>query len=507
MTSVPLSAPARASIALLAGRSLRSRTVRVVVAVLFIIACVVFFRLVPGSLRWPARAALLALAAWLIVIALRAALAVRPTGKKLAFSLILGGFFYLALWLICHVFLLLMGRRDDRAATHAISSLGEIQRRGITAMLDGSSFEMYDRETGWQPRPGRWPDGTINSQGVRSLRDYAIPPPDPAKRFLCVGDSFTIGDSVSDTETYPCQAEQLWPGTDWVNLGISGACMTQALIQYRKNGKKFGGRHVVIGFMTDDAKRTVNCFRPFLADYNPFTKPFAKFSEGRFSIEPNPYQDISDYRRLLGDETREIARLKGMDYLTWSNQAAETNPVLRTARYVAESLDLTRTMNDILARPPPPKPARKKEPRYAIDPYARVSWDENQRKWTRKDRGVDPYGRAIWDPSSLGFIAVARLFDAFCKEIVSDGRIPFIVIIPGPADVENHERGLPRVYAAMVEHFRARGYRHLDFLDPLVARHKDDLSIESLYLAGHFRAHMNRELAEEVVRAMRPRQD
>jgi hypothetical protein len=146
---------------------------------------------------------------------------------------------------------------------------------------------MFDRDIGWVPRPGHREGGTqISLQGLRSLREYVIPPPDPDNRVLCLGDSFTYGHSVSDTETYPCHAEHLRPGTEWINLGISGACLTQCLLQYRKNGRKFGGRHVVIGFMTDDAKRTVNCFRSFLTHWNPFTKPFAKYSNGTFSIEP-----------------------------------------------------------------------------------------------------------------------------------------------------------------------------------------------------------------------------
>lgn len=485
---------------------LQGTTFRVVVATLFILGVLVSFHHAPGGLRWPLRIVSAAALVWLALVAVRAIFAARFTARKVVFSLILGVFFYLSLLLVCHVFLKLMAARDDRAAVHDTTSLSDIQQRGITAMLDGTSSEMFDRETGWQPRPGRWPDGTINSQGVRSLREYAIPPPDPQRRVLCLGDSFTIGDVVGDKETYPYHAEQLRPGTEWVNLGISGACMTQALMQYRKNGKRFGGRYVVIGFMTDDAKRTVNCFRPFLTDYNPFTKPFAKFSRGRFSLEPNPYQDLADYRKLLSNEAAELARLHALDYLTWSNQEAAHNPVLRTVQYVAEAVHLRENLDEIFAKERQPAPAKlgknAPQPKYSVDPYGRITWSEKEKRWTQKDRGVDPYGRALWNPRIMGFNALTRLFDLFHAEIVADGRIPLIVIIPGPFDVENHLRGYPRIYSAMADHFRERGYPFLDFLDTLVAHHKDDLSVESLYLAAHFRGHVNKELAEEIIHAL-----
>lgn len=483
----------------------KATTVRVAAASLFLLGVLASFHHAPGGLRWPLRVASAAALVWLLLVTVRAILGARFTARKFLFTLVLGGFFYLALWLMCHVFLRLMAARDDRAAVHDVTSLSDIHRKGITAMLEGASSEMYDRETGWQPRPGRWPDGTINSQGVRSLREYAIPPPDPEKRVLCLGDSFTIGDVVGDTETYPHHAEQLLPGTEWVNLGISGACMTQALMQYRKNGKRFGGKHVVIGFMTDDAKRSVNCFRPFLTDYNPFTKPFAKFSGGRFSLEPNPYQAVTDYQKLLSNEAAELARLHTLDYLTWSNQEAAHDPVWRTAQYVAEAIHLEENLDELLARerqPAPPKPKKISQPKYSVDPYGRVTWSEKDKRWTQKDRGVDPYGRALWNPGSPGFMAVARLFDLFHAEIMADGRTPLIVIIPGPFDVENHLRGYPRIYAAIADHFREKGYDCLDFLDTLVAHHKNDLSVESLYLAAHFRGHVNKELAEAIIQEL-----
>lgn len=450
-----------------------------VVAVLWCLGAVLFFQHVPRPLRWPLRVLCLGAALWLILLAVQALRTATFTRKKLAFSFILALLLYAALSLICHFFIGIMSPRDDRLAARAITSLSEDRRIEIEAMLNGTSYEMYDRDIGWVPRPGFKSDTIqISRQGLRSLREYPQTPPDPAKRILCLGDSFTFGYAVSDVETYPYHAEQLRPDTEWINLGISGTCLTQSYLHYRKSGRKFGGKHVVIGFMTDDARRTVNCFRPFVNPGNPFTKPFAKYSGGTFSIEPNPYQEISDFRRLLANERGEIERLLKIDYLTWSNQVPARNPILRTAQFIHEALHLDRNLDSLLGRP--------------VRKAVRV----------KPKRIADPYGRAFWDQESLGFKAVTRLFDRYYGEIIADGRVPLIVIIPGPLDVENYKNQVPRLYGSLIEHFKANRYRHLDFLDPLVTMHSDDLSTDALFVHMHYRSSVNKELAAAIIKAL-----
>lgn len=478
----------------------RDRTVPVVMAVLFCLGAVLFFQHLPLGLRSPVRLLCLGAVLWLIFMAVQTVRTWTFNWKKLAFSLILACLFYAALHLVCLVFIRLMAPRDDRIATRVITSLAEEHRMGIKAMLAGVSYEMYDREIGWVPRPGHKQDDVrISQQGLRSPREYAIPPPDPEKRILCLGDSFTFGNGVSDTETYPYQAEQIRPGTEWINLGISGTCLAQSLLHYRKSGRKFGGRYVVIGFMTDDAKRTVNCFRPFVNPYNPFTKPFAKYSNGKFSIEPNPYQDPSDYRRLLSNEGPEIERLLKIDYLTWSKQAVTRDPVLRTAQYIHESMNLDRNIDSLLNRRRPKPPVQRE---MADDPYGSLTWDPSEGSWKLSDSAVDPYGQAIWKPGSLGFIALTRVFDLYYNEIIADGRVPLIVIIPGPLDVMNYRRRIPKLYESLMDHLKAKRYRYFDFLDPLVAMHKDNLAIKALFFQRHFPGSINRELAGEIIKAL-----
>lgn len=449
---------------------------------MFCLAAVVFFQHMPTGLRWPVRLLTLISAVWLMIATVRKIRATKFSGKKMVFSLIIAGFFYAALSLICHVFIGLMGQRDDRLTSHGFDSLSAKCRSGIEAMLNGTSNNAFDWEVGWVPRPGFQSDlYHINQQGIRGLREYPLTPPDPAKRILCMGDSFTFGYEVIENETYPHHAELLRRGTEWINLGNCGTCLLQSLLHYRKTGKKFGGKHVVIGFMTDDGKRTVNCFRPFISPNEgstPYAKPFAKYSKRKFSIEPNPYQYISGYRTLLANESQELTRLRQIDYLAWSRQADTANPILRTMNFAWESLHVDRSIDSLLARPP-------------------------RKTGLKQHHFTSPYGRAIWHPDSPGFKTLTRLFDLYHREVVADGRIPLIVIIPGALDVEHRNRQAPRQYASLVEHFKAKKFRYLDFLDPLAARHKMDFSYEALFVGTHYQGHVNKELAEEIIKALR----
>lgn len=460
---------------------LHNRTVQVTTALLFCLGMLLFFQHVPGLLRWPARMLMLGAIVWVALIAIQAVRTVDFSVKKVAFSFIVVGIFYAALSLICQVFIGLMSPRDDRLSERGTTSLGKERRSAIEAFIDGTSYEMYDREIGWVLRPGfKSIDYQFNSQGIRSLRLYPVPAADPARRILCMGDSFTFGFGVADTETYPFHAESLCPDTEWINLGINGTCLLQSLLHYRKNGRGFGGKYVVIGFMTNDGQRTVNCFRPFVTPGdpgNPYTKPFAKYFDSKFSIEPNPYQSLSEYQKLLNNETQELNRLREIDYTTWSSQIPTGNAVVRTAQYVYESMHLDRNVDRILNRP-----LRK-----------------TQRQKMRSKLTGDPYGKSLWHPRSPAFNALTNLFDLYHSEIIADGRIPLIVIIPGPIDVENYSRGFPRQYDTLLEHLKTKGYRYLDFLDPLVEKHRDDLSMDALFIHTHYQGHINRELAQEII--------
>jgi hypothetical protein len=457
------------------------RTKIVAGAVIVIVALLLYLERIPELLHWPMRV-LFGLAALLLGYALyRAVRAVKFEAKKVVFSLILVAMLYGALHVMCMVFVKLMSAKDERLQTVQTTELSDNARQGIQAMLEGNSPVQFDREIGWVHRPGyKWSGHSITEQGLRGARIYPETAADPAKRFICVGDSFTFGYEVGDAECYPAYGEQLLPDSEWINLGICGGGLTQALLQYRRDGRKFGGKHVIIGFMTNNQKRTMNCFRAFIAPggaMTPMTQPFVRITKGKLSIEPNPFQDISDYKRLLENEAVELARLRDLDYVTWSDQHGSTNPVLRTLHYIMEERDVDRNIAVLFNR--------------ELD-------DEDN--LAPLDHSADPYGRSVWHPDSLAFKANTGLFDLFYDEVIADGRVPLIVIIPSAEDVEQRAEGRKPMHASLLAHLKDRGMRHFDFLDSLERHHPNELTKEKFFLDTHLNAETNKFLAEEIIR-------
>lgn len=459
----------------------RNRAAWVVVTVLLCLAAVVFFQNVPKGLRWPVRLFLLGAAVWLVLVGVQTVKTWRFSGRNLLFSLILGSFFYSALYLICLLFIKVMSQRDDRLTTRGLTSLTPDCKRGIQAALNDDQFIKFSAEMGWVPRPGyKTAEYTINAQGVRGTREYPQQAANPDQRILCMGDSFTFGVAVRDGETFPAQAEKLKQGTEWINFGIPGGCLTQAYQRYMHEARGYGGKHVVIGFMTDDAKRTVNAFRPFVkADSGcPLTKPFAKFAAGQFTVEPNPYTNLTDLNRLLDDEEPELKRLLKLDYLIWGKQGPLGGPIRRTGAYVWGAMRLDLSMESILDRRLP---------------------------LSRFLKGIlspDPYGSALWSPDSPGFKAICAMFDQFHQQVVADGRQPLFVILPGPLDVNDHVNRYPRQYASLLDHLKSQNYAFVDFLAPLVTKHKPDLSDAAIFVRLHYQGHVNQELAAAIIKEL-----
>lgn len=448
---------------------------------LFIVAVLLYLERFPELLHWPARILFGGAAGWLVYALVRAVRRTKFETKKVVFSLILAGLLYGALYVICHVFVKLMSHKDERLQMAETTELSHMARTGIKAMLSGASPVQYDREVGWVHRPGyEWRMHSVSQQGLRGPRIYPETPVDPAKRVICVGDSFTFGYEVADDESFPAHGERLRPGTEWINLGICGSGLAQAYHQYRKTGRNFGGKYVVIGFMTNNQKRTVNCFRAFIAPGSPMaplTKPFAKFVKSRLTMEPNPYQELSDYHRLLANEAEELKKLTELDYITWSDQEASRNPIVRTLLYIAERRDIYRNVEVLLNR----------------------ADDDDDPSEPPIPEG-DPYGHAIWHPDSPGFKANAGVFDLFYNEVIADGRIPLIVILPSHQDVRQRADGEPPMHGALLAHLKAKGYRHFDFLDSLEGRFGDKLGSEDLYIGTHFNGPTNRFVAEEILK-------
>lgn len=118
---------------------------------------------------------------------------------------------------------------------------------------------MWSATLGWTNLPDvAGSDSIINSQGIRADHDYTPEPPPCVTRIEAFGDSFTFGSELKkNSETWEEQLERLSPNTEVLNFGIRGYGLDQALLRYREDGIKFRPSVVLIGFITNDARRNL----------------------------------------------------------------------------------------------------------------------------------------------------------------------------------------------------------------------------------------------------------
>src|SRR5436309_2009697 len=87
-------------------------------------------------------------------------------------------------------------------------------------------FDRYDPTVGWRPQPDLrdvkvFGDKRLNtnSRGFRGTAEYASGGQGNKTRILVLGDSFTFGEDVSDTETYSHDLQALMPSAEVINAG------------------------------------------------------------------------------------------------------------------------------------------------------------------------------------------------------------------------------------------------------------------------------------------------
>lgn len=118
---------------------------------------------------------------------------------------------------------------------------------------EGQRF-IDDRELGYVPRPG-YSAGTV-SFDERSLRrngGAAVTPPD--KVIVATGDSYTYGDEVSDSESWPAHLQAL-SGARVLNGGVSGYGFDQSVLRAERIAGEVHPSAIVVSFIADDLRRT-----------------------------------------------------------------------------------------------------------------------------------------------------------------------------------------------------------------------------------------------------------
>ncbi|MFH1801154.1 MAG: hypothetical protein ABH891_09985 [Candidatus Omnitrophota bacterium] len=157
-------------------------------------------------------------------------------------------------------------------------------------------YDRYDPTKGWELKPnissrGTWGDNQVlhsNSRGIRGQAEHSYIKNKGRLRILCLGDSFTFGEGVSDSETYPHYLQQMLPDAEVINMGVHGYGHDQMLIYLKEEGVKYQPDIVILGFLSQDSDRNMMTF----GDY---AKPRFKLADHRLKLcnVPVPSPDMT----------------------------------------------------------------------------------------------------------------------------------------------------------------------------------------------------------------------
>ncbi|MDJ0870061.1 MAG: hypothetical protein QNK03_28490 [Myxococcota bacterium] len=123
----------------------------------------------------------------------------------------------------------------------------------------------YHARLGWSMKPNlRLPLLRTNSVGMRAEREFAEARTPGVSRVVLVGDSYTMGATVGDEDSWhSVLARDFLPGWEVLNLGVSGYAVDQAVLRYELLGSRYRPDVVVLGFYVRDHYRNLSSFRGY----------------------------------------------------------------------------------------------------------------------------------------------------------------------------------------------------------------------------------------------------
>lgn len=124
------------------------------------------------------------------------------------------------------------------------------QRRAMAAHNFGARF-VYDPTLGYTPTPGY-----VDAETSYDDRGFRIMPPAPADGapILATGDSYTLGDEVTNGESWPAVLQGL-VGRRTINAGVAAFGFDQTVIRTEQLAAKLKPAVIVVGFIADDLRR------------------------------------------------------------------------------------------------------------------------------------------------------------------------------------------------------------------------------------------------------------
>jgi hypothetical protein len=321
-----------------------------------------------------------------------------------------------------------------------------------------STYLVPDRELGWSIKPnGRSGAYSATADGLRGApgRSTSLSVPPGKIRVSLYGDSFTHGDGAPLEHTWAEQLERLRGDVEVLNFGVPAYGADQALLRFRRDGRRFEAHVHILGIWPEDLVRNLSVVRFYLLPSGHLSSSKPRFVLGGSGLALVNSPVLSREEFLDTVLQRRIAPVLALDY--WYREEEQRFPFYYHLHSVRAALSVHNAY---------------------------------QRREMRKRLYFDKEGEALK-------LAVA-IAEAFRHEVQALGARAYVALIPMRELVEAQASGA----FPLAELLRARGIAVLDF-GPAFASRAANAGIASLFLPdGHLTALGNRLIADEIAREL-----
>jgi len=172
----------------------------------------------------------------------------------------------------------------------------------FVSLLDGPPGRtVYHQRLGWAPNPGRFGKdwvSTVDDSGFRSNGNQEC---NDDKRVLAVGDSFTFGSEVEDSETWPANLERAL-GSCVFNAGVGAYGVDQAFLRAEALLDSLKPDLIVLAFISDDINRTEFSVYP----WGRGPKPYFVLENGLLVLRNVPVPELGKTNPSFLDNARQV---------------------------------------------------------------------------------------------------------------------------------------------------------------------------------------------------------
>ena len=312
----------------------------------------------------------------------------------------------------------------------------------IETMLEDrpDSLCTMDPELGWRPRPGL-DNGVdkINSQGLRSAREYAPDAGAGTLRVAAFGDSFVYGSEVETRDAWASVIERRRPDTEVLNYGVPGYGQGQVLLRLRAEVERLSPDVVLFGVATPTLLRMLSFVGGFRAPHQGtefLSKPrFTLSADGGLELHPNPVRSPAAARRILE---------RPVDVLAFGREDHHYQP------FAYESWLFQRS---------------------AFCRLLFAAWTQVYGRYVDDERPlVGGAGAGVFNAASDNFRVLTRMLSEFDAETRAGGMRPIILILPDGYSTQRFRRGEAGILDPVREFCRERGLETIDLKDAFLAQ-------------------------------------